>query len=151
MNMMIPKPYYTLINTSIGDDPAVVVVNSALRTFKDREAFPWHLRISIDCKLLGANGMPTDEEGKALHRLEDSIANPLQVAQNALFLARITARGERILIYRVHDPEMANATLQILAAEPSPLREWDYKMERDDDWELAQPELHLLEHDPHFN
>lgn len=148
---MIPEPYYTLINTSIGDDPAVVVVNSALRNFKDREAFPWHLRMSIDCKLLGTNGMPTDEESDALHRLEDSITNSLHAAQNALFLARITARSERVLIYRVHDPETANNTLQALAAEPSPLREWDYHMEHDAGWELAQPELHLLEHDPRFN
>lgn len=148
---MIPEPYYTLINTSIGDDPAVVVVNSALRTFKDREAFPWHLRIGIDCKLLGANGMPTDEEGHALHRLEDSIASPLQAGQNALFLARITARGERVLLFRVHDPETANDTLQELAAEPSQLREWDYHMEQDDSWELARPELHLLESDPRFS
>lgn len=148
---MIPEPYYTLINTSIGDDPAVVVVNSALRTFKNYEAFPWHLRISIDCKLLGTNGMPTSEEGDILYHLEDSITKPLQVVQNALFLARITARSERILIYRVHDPKKANDTLQALVAELSPLREWDYQMEHDADWELAQPELRLLEHDPHFN
>lgn len=147
----IPKPYYTLIDTSIGDDPAVVVVNSALRTFKDRDAFPWHLRVSVDCKLLGANGMPTTKEGNALNQLEDSITSTLQVDQNAIFLARITARGERVLLYRVRDPDIANDTLQTLLSTPKPLREWDYQMKQDPDWELAQPELHLLEHDPRFN
>lgn len=148
---MIPKPYYTLIDTSIGDDPAVVVVNSALRTFKDREAFPWHLRVGIDCKQLGSNGMPTAEEGDALHHLEDSIATSLQATHNAIFLARITARGQRVLLYRVHDPEAADDILQALVSGSTPLREWDYQMEYDVDWELAQPELHLLEQDPRFN
>lgn len=148
---MIPEPFFTLINTSIGDDPAVVVVNSALRAFKDRENFPWHLRISIDCKLLGANGMPTSEENVALQQLEDSIEAPLKADQNAIFLARITARSERVLLYRIHDPEAANDALQSLVSAVSPLREWDYRMEYDIDWSLAQPELHLLENDPRFN
>lgn len=148
---MVPEPYYTLINTSKGKDPAVVVVNSALRAFEDREAFPWHLKLNIDCKLLGANGMPTTQEVEILQRLEDDISGVLQVGQNVLFLARITCRGERDLLYRVHDPETANVALQQLVAEPSQLREWDYRMEQDADWELAQPELQLLEHDPRFN
>ena len=148
---MIPEPFFTLINTSIGDDPAVVVVNSALRTFKDREDFPWHLRVSIECKLRGANGMQTNKESEALQQLEDSIEAPLKTDQNAIFLARITARSERVLLYRIHDPDAANDALQSLVSTASPLREWDYQMEYDIGWDLAQPELHLLEHDPRFN
>ena len=148
---MIPEPFFTLINTSIGDDPAVVVINSALLTFKGREDFPWHLRVNIDCKQIGANGMPTSEEIVALQQLEDSIEAPLKADQNAIFLARITARSERVLLYRIHDPEVANNALQSLVATASPLREWDYRMEHDIHWNLAQPELHLLEHDPRFN
>lgn len=148
---MVLEPYYTLINTSKGDDPAIVVVNSALRTFNDRQAFPWHLKISIDCKVLGGNGMPMPEEGKVLLRLENAIVSPLQFAQNAIFLARITCRGERVLLYRVHDPEAANDALNQLVSEASQLREWDYRIEHDPDWELAQPELQLLERDPRVN
>ncbi len=148
---MVPKPYYTLINTSKGKDPAVVVVNSALRAFEDREAFPWHLKLNIDCKLLGANGMPTTQEVEILQHLEDDISSVLQAGENAIFLARITCLGARDLLYRVHDPEAANNALQQLVSAPSQLREWDYRMEQDTDWELAKPELQLLEHDPRFN
>lgn len=147
----MPKPYYTLINTSIGDDPAVVVVNSALQNFDQRQGFPWHLRISIDCVSLGSNGMPTSEEADTLNQLEDSIAASLQADENAIFLARITARGERALLYRVQDPEKANKILQTLTSASSTLREWDYRMEHDSGWELARPELQLLEHDARFN
>lgn len=148
---MIPEPYYTLINTSRGEDPAVVVVNSALRSFDGREAFSWHLKLTVGCKLLGANGMPTAQEIEILNHWEAEISAPLQAGQNAVFLARITCRGERELLYRVRDPELANATLQQLVAPSSQLREWDYEMKQDAGWALAQPELTLLERDSRFS
>lgn len=148
---MVPEPYYTLINTSKGKDPAVVVVNSALRTFDARSLFLWHLRIGIACKVVGNNGMPTAEECQVLECLEGTISKPLQLQQNALFLARITCQRERSLLFRVQDPEIASELLQSLVSEASPLREWDYRMEHDPDWELAQPELRLLESDPRCN
>ena len=148
---MIPKPHYTLINTSRGSDPAVVVVNSALRAFEGREIFPWHLKLTMDCKMVGANGMPTAQETAALEQLEDEIAKSILTTENAVFLARITCRGQRELVYRAQDPEAANDALQRLAASPSPVREWDYRMEHDPEWTLAEPELKLLERDPRIN
>lgn len=148
---MIPKPHYSLINTSKGQDPAVVVVNTALRAFKDRETFPWHLYLTVECKFLAQNGMPTKEELIVIERFEDKVTQALENNGNAIFLARVTCRGERELIYRVHDPDVADSFLQALVEEPSHEREWQYRMEHDSGWALAQPELALLEHDPRFN
>lgn len=148
---MTTKPYYTLINTSRGSDPAVVVVNSALRTFDARESFPWHLTITIDCKFLGSKGMPTAEEVSTLNRLEDELSPSIEGEQNAMFLARVTCRGKRELIYRVHDPEKVNTLLQGLISAPAQLREWEYRMEQDLDWDLARNELKLLEKDTGIN
>jgi hypothetical protein len=136
--------YYTLINTSIGNDPAVVVVNSSLRSHKNRGEFPWHLKICIDCKFLASRGMPTPAEVDALNKLEEIISTPLQDEKNAILLARVTARGQRTLIYRVRDPDAANETLQNIISSPEQLREWSYQVEKDADWALAKPELDLL-------
>ncbi|MNW97207.1 hypothetical protein D3C86_266470 [compost metagenome] len=89
--------------------------------------------------------MPTKEEIEALAGLEEAIAPALEVEQNAIFLARITARGERILLYRVHDPEKANEALRLLISTPGTVREWEYQMEYDVGWMLAKPELDLLQ------
>lgn len=141
----VPVPCYSLIETSIGSDPAIVVINSTLLTFTGHDAFPWHLRIGVNCELQGAKGMPTKEEVEALARLEERIAPALEVDQNAVFLARITARGERVLLYRVHDPEKANEALQLLISTPDTVRELEYQLEYDADWMLAKPELALLQ------
>lgn len=148
---MIQTPHYSLVNTSKGSDPAVVVVNTALCNLKHREAFPWHLRLTIECKSLADNGMPTTEEVAVLECFEDEVTTALQHDENAFFLARVTCRGERELIYRVRDPEIANDFLQAFVEEPSQGREWDYRMEYDSDWALAQPELRLVERDTRFS
>jgi len=147
----IPAPFYALVDTALGDDPAVVVVNTALRSFAGRDAFPWHLRIGIACRALGDNGMPTPEELAVVTRLEGQLDSSVGADGNAVFLARITARGERVLLYRVDDPEQANDRLQQLLAAPAQLREWEFQMEYDRDWTLAQPELDLPLQDPRLN
>ncbi len=141
----VPVPCYSLIETSIGSDPAIVVVNSTLLTFTGHDAFPWHLRIGVNYKLQGVNGMPTKEEVEALARLEEKIAPALELDHNAIFLARITARGERVLLYRVHNPEKADEALQLLISTADTVRQWEYQMEYDVGWMLAKPELDLLQ------
>ena len=147
----IPEPHYTLIETSRGRDPAIVVVNSALRSFQHHDRFPWHLNIRISCQLLGDNGMPTSEDNQVLYKLEDEISKQLSTNGNAVFLSRVTCRGARELAYRVHDPEAADDFLSQLVSNADQARQWEYRMEPDQDWILAKPELSLLERDPRFN
>lgn len=141
---MLPAPYYTLINTTKGGDPAVIVVNSSLRDCEQRTPFAWHLEISIACRHLSGSGMPSTEEAPSLLLIEQTIEASLQRMENAVFLARITCRGVRSLLYRVIDPEIADRELQRLVNEGLPLRGWDYLMEKDTDWRLAHPLLDLV-------
>lgn len=141
---MPPTPHYTLISTSLDGDPAIVVVNSALRMFRERQAYCWHLRIRIDCEHVRDDGLPTDEELPRLEAEEDRIMAGV-VCDNAMFLARITWRGHRDLLFRVRDPGETDRMLQHLIARDTQSREWDYRMEEDPEWALARPELDLLE------
>jgi hypothetical protein len=54
-----------------------------------------------------------------------------------VFLARITWNGQRELVFRVHDPEIADAQLKKRIAEPL-LREWSYAMRSDSEWSKAE-------------
>jgi hypothetical protein len=129
----IPEPHYTLFNTTRSDLPEVVVVNGALLGFVHTEIFQWHLEVTIDAEFLAENGMPTPDESKILFELGDAIEEAL-VGYNAIFLARSTWNGFRQLSFRVHDPEVANNLLQRLIAVEPPLRQWDYRMESDQEW-----------------
>ena len=151
MPNLVPSPYYALIETTRGPNPAIVVVNSALRTFAHRNNFPWHLSIQISFRALGTNGMPTAAENTILLELEDAISSHALAAANSVFLARVTCNGARELMYRVHDPEIANTPLERMTSAPEPLREWEYRIEHDPMWKLADVELRLLESDPRIN
>jgi hypothetical protein len=145
------RPYYTLIKTSRAGKPAVVVVNSALRVSTARSSFSWHLEVSIDCRELALHGMPNERESKVLHELEDLITPLVEAGNNAVFLARITWDGKRELKFRVHDPELAFETLQELSSRPDQVREWRFEINEDPRWDLAAPELQLLEKDRRIN
>jgi hypothetical protein len=141
--MAIPDPHYLLIDTARDDMPAVVVVNDSALSLFGREVFPWHLEISIDARKTAKNGMPTPAERIVLDRVGDALECRLDDSRtslgssNALFLARVTWNSRRELVYRVHDPEVANAILQRAVVELTE-REWEFTMASDERWEEVE-------------
>ena len=95
--------------------------------------------------------MPTAEESEVLVQLEEEITRLLAINENSIFLARITCRRSRDLKYRVRDPAPANDALEKLASITPATREWEYRIEQDVDWNLANLELSLLERDLRIN
>ena len=88
--------------------------------------------------------MPAAEENQVLYAHEVEIGkNPLP-NDNAVFLARVTCRGQRELSYRVKVPKDANQWPALLVAQPNP-REWQYQLEHDPDLGLAMPFMRLFE------
>ena len=123
--------------------PDMWIVNGALSDLRPKHAFPWHLSVIVDCQESTANGFPTKQESEVLAAMGDVLDDNLTRATNAVRLARITWNRTRQFVYRVRDPEVANAYLRGLIASKSRLREFDFRMEADPDWQLAQPHLAL--------
>lgn len=147
--VLIPDEYYSVLNFRQEDLPGVAVVNSALRDFEPKEVFAWHLSIMLELVDLIDNGMPSRNEVDVIDDygdfLDDKIKGENKEKPNALFLARITWNGTRELIWRVYDPEIADKFLKDLIADGNQIREFDYRMENDEEWRLT--EWHLKEWD----
>ena len=136
IRIVVPEPHFTLFESDRNDLPEIIVVNDALLSFQHTNVFQWHLEVNIDAEELADHGMPTPEESKILFEIGDRIESAI-VGKNALFLARSTWNGLRQLSFRVHDPEIANTTLQSLLAEKPHARPWDFRMHHDPDWHEA--------------
>ena len=136
IRIFLPDPHYTLFDSNRNDLPEVIVVNDALLSFQHSEIFPWHLEVSIQAEELAEEGMPTLEESKLLFEIGDKIESAIE-GRNALFLARSTWDGLRQLSSRVHDPELANGTLQSLLADKPHIRPWEFRMHHDPEWQEA--------------
>ena len=143
LRLDLPEPHFTLFNSTREGTPAVIVVNEALLSFPRPDVFPWHLRVVLEASELIDNGMPSPDESKLLFEIGDEIEEAVLDgrtawgATNALFLARSTWNGLRELLFQVHDPEIAHATLQSLLRSRDWARPWEYRMAEDADWQEA--------------
>jgi hypothetical protein len=77
----------------------------------------------------------TPEESEVLNKLGDAIEEAL-VGYNVLFLARATWNSIRELVYRVYDPEVAQAVLQAKVGSENS-RPWQFDMHLDPEWKNA--------------
>ncbi|MBT8401199.1 MAG: DUF695 domain-containing protein [Rhodothermia bacterium] len=138
--IIIPEERFQVVEFRQDDLPGIAVVNSALADFSAQEVFRWHLSIMIRFADLIEDGMPSQAERDLVDPYADLLDTRLKSSPekpNALFLARITWNGTRELTYRVYGPEAANGILQeAIASQDSP-RPFDFRMDDDPGWKLA--------------
>ncbi len=150
IRVRIPKPDFTLFNARRDELPEIIVVNGALKDFEHKEVFPWYLRITIEAKELIENGMPAPTESELLFEIGDEIEQAVLAGrtgnngENALFIARGTWNELRELRYQVHDPEIANDSLQSLLKSRDWQRPWEFEMKHQPDWENAEYAFRLF-------
>jgi hypothetical protein len=146
----IPEPHLTLLEYKREGLPEILVINDALRDFPHGDIFPWHLAVVIEYRDLADNGMPTPAERERIDAIGEEIDAAILAGRtehgsdNAIFLARSTWNEMRELLYQVHDPEVAHATLQALVDSREWERPWEYRMEHEPEWEQAGAVLGLL-------
>jgi len=145
--VVIPKEHYQILNFNTDNLPGVAVVNNSLAKFEPKKVFVWHCSVMIECEKLIENGMPSRGEVEILDKfgdfLDNEIKGPNKEKPNGLFLARITWNEKRELIWRVFDPEITNDFLADLVEREDYLRNFEYRIEKDEDWNLT--EWHLKE------
>ena len=138
----IPKEHYQILNFNTDGLPGVAVVNKSLAEFEPKEVFVWHCSVMLQCEKLIENGMPSREEVEILDKfgdfLDDKIKGDDKEKPNGLFLARITWNETRELIWRIFDPEIANDFLTDLIEREDHPRNFDYRIDEDEDWKLTE-------------
>lgn len=148
--VIIPEENYQIVEFKQNELPGVAVINKSLIEFEPKVVFRWHLSIMIEFNDLIENGMPSQGERDVIDPFGDNLDlifkgdNPDK--PNALFLARITWNETRELIYRVYEPDPIHNYLQELIQKKSSPRDFDYRIDPDEDWQLA--EWHLKSAQP---
>jgi hypothetical protein len=136
-NIRIPEAVYWLVEFRQRDLSGFASVNIALKGFEPKLAFSWHLSLIVRCVDLIDNRLPSPDEQKTLYEFEDALDQSIKANDNALFLARVTHDARRELIWRVCDPEIANSIVQKILPTRDYPREFDYRMEEDQQWQKA--------------
>lgn len=140
--VIIPEEKFAILDFRQDDLPGIMVVNESLIGFEPKVVFAWHLSLMIQFSDLADNGMPTREEREVVDQFGDQLdaefKGPETEKPNALFLARITWNETRELIYRVFDPEPINQFLMEMINRKSYPRPYDFRIDPDEEWKLAQ-------------
>lgn len=136
-SIAIPEERHSVFEFRQRDLPGFATVNVALSDFAAREAFRWHLSVLIQCKELVENRLPSHDEQNLLYEFEDKLDLFIGADQNAIFFARVTHGGNREVIWRVREPEAANAFLRRILEMKRYPREFEYRMDDDPKWERA--------------
>ena len=141
-HVVIPEERCSLVEFRQEDLPGIALINEALCDFEPKIVFAWHLSVMIRFESLIGNGMPSREEREAVDPfgdLLDSIFKGDDPAKpNAIFLARVTWNAKRELIYRVYEPELSHEYLTRMINEKFHPRPFDYRIDHDPDWKLAE-------------
>lgn len=151
-HVIIPKEDHQIIEFRQDGLLGIGVINKALCDFKPRVVFAWHLSLMIQFESLADNGMPSKGEQEVIDPFGNSLDSVFKGDDpdkpNALFLARITWNSTRELIYRVYEPEPPHQYLARLIHEKTSPREFDYRIDNDPDWKLAEWHLKATKAEP---
>ena len=149
VRVTFPKEKFSTIEWKQEDLPGVGAVTSSLKNFKHREIFPWHLSVLIYYNDLIDNGMPSIQEREETDlfcdHLEELLKGENPAKPNGLFLGRFTWNATRELIWKIHDPEIADKELKRIIKTKEHPRPFNYKMESDSEWELSKWHLGEME------
>ena len=147
VKITLPKDDYSIIEFSQDDKPGLMTVNAALKDFADKNPFAWHLSLMIILEETVKDNMPSQAEQQVLVEFEEKLDQVLRANGNAVYLASITQDGQREVIWRVYNPEIANDYLHdLIEAEDHP-RPFEFTLEQDITWNKAKFPLDSLDGD----
>lgn len=151
VKVTLPKEDYTTIEFSQNGQVGMATINTALKDFAHKAIFPWHLSQVILCEEKNEDDMPSKSENDTLLAFEETLRKAIQANGNAVFIASITKAGYRELVWRVHQPEIANDyLLDLIEAENHP-RPFDFTLEADEVWFKTEWHFNLLNQTPDFD
>ncbi len=140
--VIIPEESFKVIEFRQDELPGIAFINSSLKEFEPKKVFFCHCSIMVYLEDLIENGMPSIEERKIVDDFGDWLNKKIKGKNrdkpNALFLGRITWNGTRELIWRVFNPEKTNEFLKEIISKKNHERTFDYRIDEDRDWKLAE-------------
>ena len=137
-DILIPEEQLAVVSSTYEGLPAIIVVNTALRTFKDKDMFGWTCSLIMDYDSLGENGMPTSDESQLVIDYLDDLSKRIigdVVHPNALFLARLSHNGTCRVFWQVNNPKPVDELLKGIINDKTYPRGFDYRIEYDEKWD----------------
>ncbi|MFO0562800.1 MAG: DUF695 domain-containing protein [Polyangiales bacterium] len=125
---------WSLLKGTFDGAPLFVLVNTAIKRI-DHLLFDTHVTLTIAIRAPTEEGLVTDEEAAVLNAMEDALVESL--ANEAVFIARETTRGRRVLHFHTME---SGPSAAIIARWRERHEEYSIELdvERDPRWEVLR-------------
>lgn len=135
---IFPEPKLAIRESKSDEAYKIMVVNTSLKDYENKNLFPWSLWVNIDIQNKIKFGLPTKEESEILNEIEDNLKSILK--NNCLFhfVGRITHDGNRDIYFYIDNPILVHKELEDLTYSDSLQREFEYVIEEDPNWSLSE-------------
>lgn len=135
MSKQNPVESFNIREAKGNDFYRIMVVNEALKGFKNKNLFPWLLFITIDMEnTTGDYNLPTENEAEVLNAFEDDLTSLITNTVSYQFIGRITDDGKRELYYYVESPQEIHSRLNHIIETNNYKREFQYEILEDTNW-----------------
>jgi len=136
-----PKDDIILMEGKVENLPTLLVSNQALKYYEFTKEFPYLLRVNLNLKNIGQNGLPegnTDE----LYLVEDVFFKNICKEKKGHFLITETFKGKREIFYYVDSLETIEEALSQLAEELSSC-EVSHTVDFDPFWVMTEAYVYM--------
>jgi hypothetical protein len=142
VRVIIPEERIKVIQFIQDETRGFAEVNHGLKDLQSKIVFAWHLSIMIDLQDVNDFKLPEESEKIVLSDFElflsDLVLGSDPNRPNGIFLARIDWNSTRELIWRVYEANAVNQSLQQIIGTGIPPRPFDYRIDNDPTWKLAE-------------
>lgn len=148
--VVIPENFFSVFKFVQEDYLGVAAINTALRGFRFKSVFGWHLSIMLHFDKVTESRMPYKVDHEKTEEFEDRLAELLNnniKKPNAIFLGRITWNSTAELIWRIHDAAAANDIVQCVLEKKLYPFPFDYRIDPDVEWDLSKWHLKVREYE----
>lgn len=134
---MTDDEIFTIVEFEQNGLPGIASVNNCLKNLTGNRELKWHLSVLIQCSNVTNRGLPSKNEQKVLYEIEATLDPYIKADNGGVFLACVTHNALRELIWRVRNPEEANAAMQHIIQSRTTQRPLNYRIDDDPSWTRA--------------
>lgn len=131
----INESEHVVIQFEIDGKPCFATINQAFKSFKNKQAFPLSLWITVETQQRNPNGHPTNDETTLFNNIEDSLIETFDKKTPFCFIGRTTRDGYREIMFYVRDKQRASETMDNFIKANRFKRTIKYEINRDENWE----------------
>ncbi len=136
---IFPADSFFLVNAIIYNKPVVGSFNFAYKHYKQKEKYPWCLKLSIALNLDSVfdNGLPFDSEYAIATKLENELLTEIKNLATAHYIGHLFNDTFLDVFIYLDEPQKVHDYLQLQINKEGLVRRFGYEINQDPKWSRA--------------